>query len=142
MKQFLYLAAESFLVRRAQGSFLKDSVISKIGVTDKLGRRLENLRTARPDFDFHLVWWFRYGASEAEKELHKYYADLCQGGEIFGLPLSEIYWLEQLSSKFFEQPILNRPDWNYVRSHPWYLRDQAIRNFPYAAVEGRVINPN
>ena len=96
MKQFLYLAAESFVIRSAQGSFLKSSVTCKIGVTTNLEQRLKNLKTARPGFDFHLVWWFRYDAVDTEKQLHRYYADLCQGGEIFNLPMEEIYWLEQV----------------------------------------------
>ncbi len=141
MKPFLYLAAESFVIRTMQGSFLKPSVLCKIGVTTNLEQRLNNLKTARPDFDFYLVWWFRYDATETEKELHQYYADLSQGGEIFSLPMEEIYWLEQLSSKFFEHSVSNHPDWNYIRSHPWQLRKQATEKYPYSAVESRTINP-
>lgn len=77
VRQFIAPGPCTYVVRS------KDEV--KIGRTERLSKRLESLRTARPDLVLELVIH-----EDVEAILHRQFADKCIGREWFSLTVSEI----------------------------------------------------
>lgn len=117
MKDFCYILAEALWHLKAG-----DAVIEvKIGSTDDPCQRLKTIRTSRPNCQIALCWFEPGCGDHIEDLLHRYYHDVCIGGEFYKLPRKELAWLNTLPTQFFLEARIDAgwPDWDALITLGW-----------------------